>query len=503
MSIYETLKKELKNLELKPEMEEIGEVLEVADGVVRLSGLPKVENFEVIEFERTKIDGVVLNLEEDNAGAIILGDFSKIKEGDIAKRTGRILSCPVGEGLIGRVVDPLGRPLDGKGEIKSEKDYPLERIGPSVIEREPVDSPLHTGIKLIDALVPIGRGQRELLLGDRITDKSAAALTSILNQKKESRRPICVYVAVGKKEAEIARTVEILRKSGAMDYTVVVAAPASSPVSFWYLAPYAGCAQGEYFMHKGKDSLVVYDDLTQHGYAWRQIALILRRPPGREAYPGDIFYLHSRLLERAAKLSKERGGGSLTALPIIETQQGDLTSYIPTNVISICDGQIFFDAGLYLKGQRPEVNIGLSVSRVGSAAQTKAMKKVAGRLKLELAQFLELEQFLEFIEEVDPETRKRLERGKRVREILKQRRMFPLPFEKELAAIYTAVEGFLDNVKIEDVGNFEEELFKTIEAQKPEIFEKIRESREFDPAVKNELDKIIQFLTKKYAPEGN
>jgi len=503
MSIYQTLKKEIEKLDLKPEKEEIGQVLEVGDGVARLSGLPYVKNFEVIEFERTKTEGVALNLEEDSVGAIILGDFSRIKESDIAKRTGRILSCPVGEELIGRVVDPLGRPLDGKGQINAEKNYPLERIGPSVMEREPVNSPIHTGIKLIDALIPIGRGQRELLLGDRITDKSPAALTCILNQKKEPKRPICVYVAVGKKEAEIARTVELLRKAGAMDYTIVVAAPASSPVSFWYLAPYAGCAQGEYFMHKGKDALVVYDDLTQHGYAWRQIALVLRRPPGREAYPGDIFYLHSRLLERAAKLSKEKGGGSLTALPIIETQQSDLASYIPTNVISICDGQIFFDAGLYLKGQRPEVNIGLSVSRVGSAAQTKAMKKVAGRLKLELAQFLELEQFLEFIEEVDPETRKRLERGRRVREILKQKMLSPLPFEKEVVAIYAAVEGFLDNVKLGDVGRFEEELFKTIDAEKGEIFEKIRESREFDQEVRSELDKIIHSLVKKYAPEGD
>jgi len=498
MEIYEIFKRGIERLGLETEKEEIGQVVEVKDGVARISGLPNVENFEVVKFERTQIEGVILNLEEDSVGAIVLGDFSKITEGDIVKRTKKVLSVPIGENLIGRVIDPLGNPLDGKGKIRAEEFYPLERIGPSVIDREPVNFPLHTGIKLIDALIPIGRGQRELFLGDRVTDKSHLAITAILNQKQEPKRPICIYVAIGKKEAEIARTIEILEKSGAMDYTIVLAAPASSPISFWYLAPYAGCSQGEYFMKKGRDALVIYDDLTKHGYAWRQISLILRRPPGREAYPGDIFYAHSRLLERAAKLNKENGGGSLTAIPILEIQAGDITAYIPTNVISICDGQIYFDTSLYLKGQRPEVNIGLSVSRVGSAAQTKAMKKVAGTLKLELAQFLELEHFLEFIEEVDPETRKKLERGKRIKEILKQEKLSPLPFEKEAVIIYAGIEGFLDEIKIEDIQGFERNLSETIEIQKPEIFKAIRDSRDLDLTTKLELDKVLKDLVKKY-----
>lgn len=503
METFEILKKEIEKLEFEGKKEEIGEVFEVKDGVVKIFGLSDVENFEVIKFERTNIEGVVLNLEEDNVGAIVLGDFSKIKEGDVVKRGKRVLSCKVGEKMVGRIIDPLGNPLDGKGEIKTENFSPIEKIGPGVIEREPVNFPLHTGIKLIDALVPIGRGQRELFLGDRITEKSSLALTAILNQKQEPKRPICIYVPIGKKEAEVARTVEILKKAGAMDYTIVVSAPASSPISFWYLAPYAGCAQGEYFMEKGQDVLVVYDDLTKHSYAWRQIALILRRPPGREAYPGDIFYLHSRLLERAAKLNKERGGGSLTALPIIETQAGDITGYIPTNVISICDGQIYFDSSLYLKGQRPEVNIGLSVSRVGSSAQTKAMKKIAATLKLELAQFLELERFLEFIEEVDPETKKRLERGKRIRELLKQEKLNPLPLEKEVAIIYAGVEGFLDKIRLEDIKIFENDLYQTIEIQKPEIFRAIREARDLDLSTKMELDKIIKEVAKRYEVAGD
>lgn len=498
MDTFELLKKEIEKLEFEAQKEEIGQVIEVKDGVARISGLSKVENLEIIKFEPTNIEGVTLNLEEDNVGAIILGDFTKIKEGDIVKRGKKVLSCPVGEALLGRVIDPLGKPLDGKGEIKTDKFYPLERIGPSVIDREPVNFPLHTGLKIVDALIPIGRGQRELLLGDRITTKSSLAIDTILNQKNEPKRPICIYVPIGQREAKIARTIELFKKFGAMDYTIVVSASASSPVSFWYLAPYAGCTIGEYFMHQGRDSLLIYDDLTKHAYAWRQISLVLRRPPAREAYPGDIFYLHSRLLERAAKLNKEQGSGSLTALPIIETQAGDITAYIPTNVISICDGQIYFDSSLYLKGQRPEVSIGLSVSRVGSAAQTKAMKKVASTLKLELAQFLELEHFLEFIEEVDPETRKKLERGKRIREMLKQDEQSPLSFENEVIIIYAAAIGFLDEIKLEEVKNFEQDLYKAIEVQKPEIFKTIRESGDLDLTTKIELDKIIRGVMKKY-----
>jgi F-type H+-transporting ATPase subunit alpha len=503
MEIYEILKKELEKLELKAEKKEIGEVLEIKDGIAKISGLKDVENFELIRFERTNIQGVTLNLEKDNVGAIILGDFSKIKEGDIVTREKRILSVPVGEKMVGRIIDPLGNPLDEKGEIEPSEFFPVEKIGPSVVEREPVNFPLHTGIKMIDALIPIGRGQRELFLGDRTTDKSWWALTIILNQKNETKRPICVYVAIGKKEAEIARICEMLKEEGALDYTIVVSASASMPISFWYLAPYSGCAQGEYFMEKGKDALIIYDDLTNHAFAWRQIALILRRPPGREAYPGDIFYLHSRLLERAAKLNKERGGGSLTAIPLIETQEGDIAAFIPTNVISICDGQIYFNYSLYLKGQRPEVDIGLSVSRVGSAAQTKAMKKIASRLKLELAQFLELERFLEFIEEVDPETRKRLERGRRILEVLKQEKLKPMSFEKEVVSIFAGVEGFLDKVPLEKVKEFEEKLHQKIEKERPEIFKNILESRDLDEKTSEELKKVLNQILKEYEGKGS
>lgn len=499
MEFYENIKKQIEELEIKAEIEEVGEVIEIKDGVAKIRGLLNVENFEVVKFERTNIQGVILNLEEETAGAIVLGDFHKIKEGDLVKREKRILSCPVGEEIIGRVIDPLGNPLDGKGEIEAKVFFPVERIGPSVIEREPVNFPLHTGIKIIDALTPIGRGQRELFLGDRITEKTNYALTAILNQKEEPNRPVCIYVAIGKKNAEVARIVELLRKRGALEYTIVVAASASMPTALWFLAPYVGCAQGEYFMRKGKDALIIYDDLTQHAYAWREIALILRRPPGREAYPGDIFYLHSRLLERAAKLNQKLGGGSLTAIPILETQAGDITGYIPTNVISICDGQIYFDTSLYLKGQRPEMNVGLSVSRVGSAAQTKAMKSVAATLKLELAQFLELEHFLEFVEEVDPETKKKLERGTRIREILKQDVLSPLPFEKQVVGIFVAVNGLLDLIELEKVRKFEKDLYQEIESKKPEIFQRIRETRDLEPQTKEEIIKIAKELVKKYA----
>ena len=503
MDTFEILKREIENLELKAGKEEIGEVIEVRDGVAKISGLKEVESFEIIKFEAANIFGVTLNLEEDSVGAIILGDFSKIKEGDIVKREKRTLSCPVGENLIGRVIDPLGNPLDGKGEIKAKQFFPLEKTGPSVVEREPVSSPLHSGIKLIDALIPIGRGQRELFLGDRTTDKSDHALTIILNQKNETKRPICIYCPIGKKESEIARIVETLKKFGALDYTIIVAASASLPASFWYLAPYAACAQGEYFMEKGQDALVIYDDLTKHSYAWRQIALILRRPPGREAYPGDIFYLHSRLLERAAKLNQKRGGGSLTAIPILETQAGDIAGYIPTNVISICDGQIYFDTSLYLQGQKPEVNVGLSVSRVGSAAQTKAMKQIASTLKLELAQFAELERFTEFLEEVDVDTKKSLERGARIRKILNQEKLSPLPIEKEVVAIYAAVKGFLDKIQIKQIKDFEKELYDEVELKKPAIFKSIKEKRDLDSSVQNELNKILENLVKKYETEGS
>lgn len=503
MDTFEILKKEIENLEAKAGKEEIGEVIEVKDGIAKITGLKEVESFEMIKFEAADVLGVTINLEEDVVGAIVLGDFSKIKEGDIVKRERRTLSVPVGENLIGRVIDPLGNPLDGKGEIEGTKTAPLEKIGPSVVERDPVNEPLHTGIKMIDALIPIGRGQRELFLGDRTTDKSDYALTIVLNQKNEAKKPICIYCPIGKRESEIARMVETLEKAGAFEYTIVVAAPASLPASLWYLAPYAACAQGEYFMEKGQDAVVIYDDLTKHGYAWRQIALVLRRPPGREAYPGDIFYLHSRLLERAAKMNKEKGGGSLTAIPVLETQAGDITGYIPTNVISICDGQIYFDTSLYLQGQKPEVNVGLSVSRVGSSAQTKAMKKIASTLKLELAQFAELERFVEFIEEVDEETKQSLKRGERIREILKQEKLKPLPIEKEIVSIYAGVKGFLDNIKTEDIRKVENELYEEIEVKSPDIFKVIREKKELDDTIQGKLDQILKEITKKYEIEGS
>jgi len=518
-NIINYLKKEIENLEFEPQQEEIGEVLEVKDGTALISGLQNVESLEIIKFkpsiktnsEKNKTEqdgkedlyGLALNLEENQVGAITLCDFSKIQEGDIVERTKKVLSFPVGKELIGRVVAPTGKPLDGKGKVKTENFYPLEKIGPSVIDREPVNSPLHTGLKIVDALVPIGRGQRELILGDRITQKTSLTIDVILNQKNEPNRPICVYVAVGKREGELARILHTLKKNGAMDYTIVVAATSADPAAFWYLSPYAGTAIGEYFMDQGKDALVIFDDLTKHAWAWRQISLVLKRAPGREAYPGDIFYLHSRLLERAGKLNKEKGGGSLTALPIIETQAGDITAYIPTNVISICDGQIFMDTSLYLKGQRPEMNVGLSVSRVGSAAQTKAIKKVAGTLKLELAQFQELESFLEFAEEVDAETQKRIERGKRMKEILKQDSLSPLGFEKQTAIIFAGVKGFLDEAKVEDIKKIEQDLFEYIEIQNPEIFKKIRETGDLDENTEKELEKIIREVLKNYVSKGN
>lgn len=522
MNTIDFLKKEIENLELKPNQEEIGEVIEVRDETARISGLQSVEFFEVVKFEscdknlenqnqieddegilqqnkdKETIYGLALNLEECEVGSIILGDFSKVKAGDIVKRTKKVLSLPVGEELIGRVIDPLGESLDEKDKIQSEDFYPLEKIGPSVMDREPVNSPLHTGLKIVDALIPIGRGQRELILGDRITGRTNLALNTILAQKNEPNRPICIYVAVGKRKAELSRIIKVLEDKGAMKYTIVVSSTSADPVSFWYLAPYSGACLGEYFMNQGKDALVIFDDLTRHAWAWRQISLVLKRAPGREAYPGDVFYLHSKLLERAAKLNKNKGGGSLTALPLVETQAGDITGYIPTNIISICDGQIYMDTSLYLENQRPEVNIGLSVSRVGSSAQTKAMKKVASTLKLDLAQFQELESFLEFAEEVDVDTRKKIERGKRMREILKQDWLCPLSFEKQVAIIFAGIKGFLDNIKIKDIKKFEKDLFESIEIQNPKIFEQISNTKELDRGIEVEMEKIIRQVADKY-----
>jgi len=498
MDIIEQFKKQLEGIESSPEMEEVGEVTEIRDGVVKISGLRGVENFEMIEFEEANVMGLVLNLEEYEVGAVVLGSDKKIKEGTTVKRTKKVFSVPVGEGLLGRVVDPLGRPIDGKGEIKATEYLPLERKGPSVMDRKGVGTPLHTGIKMVDVLIPIGRGQRELIIGDKGLGKTAIAIDAIINQKNEKNRPYCIYVACGQKKSKIKRLIATLEKEGAMEYTTVVCAFPDDPASFVYLAPFAGATIGEYFRDSKRDALVVYDDLTKQAWAWREISLVLRRPPGREAYPGDVFYLHSRLLERAARLSDEKGGGSLTALPIIETQAGDISGYIPTNVISITDGQIFLDSSLFRKEQKPAINIGTSVSRVGSAAQIKATKKVAGRLKLDLAQFQELERFSEFTEELDPQTKKTIEKGKRMRILLKQGDLKPFPIEKEVVAIFTGVNSDIEEVPMDKIKEFEEEVLKTVELENPEIYKEIKDTGDMADATKEKLLEIVKKIKKNY-----
>jgi F-type H+-transporting ATPase subunit alpha len=496
MDKIEQFKRQLEEAELSPKLDEIGNVAEVGDGVVKASGLRNVENFELVEFERAKVFGLAMNLEEYETGIIVLGDDSGIKEGDIVKRTKKTISVPVGKELIGRVVDPLGRPIDGKGPINAKEEYSIERPAPGVIDRQPVKTPLHTGILAIDSLVPIGRGQRELILGDRGLGKTAIAVDMILNQKNDKNRPVCIYVACGQKKSKVKRMVKILEDAGAMEYTIVVAAFADDPAALLYLAPYAGCAMGEWFRDNGRDAVAVYDDLTKQAWAWREISLVLRRPPGREAYPGDIFYLHSRLLERAARLSAAKGGGSLTALPIVETQAGDISGYIPTNVISITDGQIFLSPALFYKGQRPAIDVGTSVSRVGSSAQLPATKKVAGTLKLDLAQFQELERFSEFTEELDPQTRQMLERGKRMRELLKQSDLQPLPFEKEVAIIFAGVKGFLDDMPLESLAQFKIDLVAHIEDNSPEILEQICKTEKLEPGIEAKLEEAIKHVKK-------
>ncbi|MGQ9464276.1 MAG: F0F1 ATP synthase subunit alpha [bacterium] len=482
------LKKDLLEFEKKVQVERVGTVAEIGDGVAHIYGLQDCFVSEMLEFS-DGIYGVALNLLEDRIGAIVLGDYEKIKEGDIVKGTGRILEVGVGENLLGRVINPLCEPLDGKGVIKPTTYYPVEKIAPRVILREPVNKPLQTGIKAIDSMIPIGRGQRELIIGDRQTGKTAIAIDTIINQKHED--VFCIYVSIGQKKSKLARIVAELERYGAMDYTIVVAACSSDPASLWYIAPYAGCAMGEYFMDKGKDALLIYDDLSKHAWAYRQISLLLRRPPGREAYPGDIFYLHSRLLERAAKLNKEHGGGSLTALPIIETQAGDITSYIPTNVISITDGQIYLEPELFYQGIRPAINVGLSVSRVGSSAQIKAMKKVAGKLRLDLAQYREMAAFAEFASDLDETTRKQLTRGKVMTEILKQGQYVPMSVEKQVMIIYAGTSGLLDDIPIEKIKKFEEEFLRFIDTSHPEIGRKIKETKDLDEETEKRLSQVI------------
>ncbi|MGI6362637.1 MAG: F0F1 ATP synthase subunit alpha [Bacillota bacterium] len=486
--ISSIIKKQIENYHLDLDISEMGTVVYIGDGIARIHGLQNAMSGELLEFPNS-VFGMVLNLEEDSVGAVILGDYLGIKEGDTVKRTGRITQVPVGESLIGRVVNALGQPVDGKGPIETDLFRNIESPAPGVTEREPVHQALQTGLKALDSMVPIGRGQRELIIGDRGTGKTAIAVDTIINQKDSD--VYCIYVAIGQKASTVARVVEVLRNAGAMDYTTVVMAAASEPAPMLYVAPYAGCAMGEHFMYNGKDVLVIYDDLSKHAVAYREMSLLLRRPPGREAYPGDVFYLHSRLLERAAKLNAERGGGSLTALPIIETQAGDISAYIPTNVISITDGQIFLETDLFFAGVRPAVNVGFSVSRVGGNAQIKAMRKVAGRLRLDLAQFRELEAFAQFGTDLDKATQARIIRGQRTAEILKQDQYVPLPIEKQVMIIYTAIHGYLDDIALETVAKFEEEFFRYMDQQHREIGQRIAETKDLDAETEKELQQAI------------
>ncbi|MBI5411879.1 F0F1 ATP synthase subunit alpha [Candidatus Peregrinibacteria bacterium] len=487
--ILENIKSQLSGTDLSSKIEEVGYVTEANDGVARIYGLKNVMMSEMVEFGDTGIFGLALNLEEDSIGVVVLGDYEKIAEGMEVRLTGKVLRVPVGEAMIGRVVNAVGLPIDGKGPIKTQTFYPVERIASGVISRKGVDTPLQTGLKAIDSVIPIGRGQRELIIGDRQTGKSAIAIDTIINQKGQNI--ISIYVAIGQRKSKIARIVHELERRGAMEHTIVVVATASDPAPLNYIAPYAGCAMGEYFMDKGKESLVIYDDLSKHAVAYREMSLLLRRPPGREAYPGDVFYLHSRLLERSAKMSEKFGGGSLTALPIIETQAGDVSAYIPTNVISITDGQIYLESDLFYKGIRPAVNSGLSVSRVGSAAQTKAMKKVAGRLRLDLAQFRELEAFAQFGSDLDETTRNKLERGKRLVEILKQKQFEPLPFEKQVCLIYAAVNGFMDSVEVAKIADYEKKLYEKLDTVHLAFAEKLKKEKQFTDEIEKELKQII------------
>lgn len=469
------IKEQIKNYQKELSVEEIGTVTYVGDGIARAHGLENAMSGELLEFSNGSY-GMAQNLESNDVGIIILGDFESIREGDKVKRTGRIMEVPVGEALIGRVVNPLGQPIDGLGPIETDKSRPVENAAPSVMQRKSVSEPMQTGLKAIDALVPIGRGQRELVIGDRKTGKTTIAIDTIINQKGQNM--ICIYVAIGQKDSTVRAQVETLRKFGALDYTIVVSAGASQPAPMLYIAPYAGAAMGEEFMYNGKHVLIVYDDLSKQAVAYRELSLLLRRPPGREAYPGDVFYLHSRLLERAAKLSDELGGGSMTALPFVETQAGDISAYIPTNVISITDGQIFLESDLFYSGTRPAVAAGLSVSRVGGSAQIKAMKKVAGTLRLDLASYRELEAFTQFGSDLDAATQAKLNRGRRTVEILKQKLHAPLPVEKQVVILYALTHGFIDSVPAHKVLDFEQELFDYIEANQPDIFETIKTTKD-------------------------
>ena len=486
--ISSVIKEQIKQYSTKLETSDIGTVIQVADGIARIHGLEKAMQGELLEFPG-EVYGMVLNLEEDNVGAVLLGDRRNINEGDIVKTTGRVVEVPVGDQLTGRVVNSLGQPIDNKGPIETDKYRPIERVASGVISRKSVDTPIQTGIKAIDAMVPIGRGQRELIIGDRQTGKTAIAIDTIINQKGQGVH--CIYVAIGQKASTVANIVKTLEEFGAMDYTTIVASTASELAPLQYIAPYAGCAIGEEWMERGEDVLVVYDDLSKHATAYRTLSLLLRRPPGREAYPGDVFYLHSRLLERAARLSDELGGGSLTALPIIETQAGDVSAYIPTNVISITDGQIYLETEMFNAGFRPAINAGLSVSRVGGSAQIKAMKKIAGPIRTDLAQYRELAAFAQFGSELDDDTKERLDQGERIKEILKQPQYQPLPVEKQVVIIYAAVKKHLLDLAVDQILDFQKELFELIDTKYPEIFKTIAETKVMDDATEEKLIQAI------------
>ena len=494
--IIDALKVALENFHTEVKQEDVGTVLSVGDGTARMSGLTSAKSSEMLEFPGG-VFGLALNLEEDSVGAVILGEASKIKEGDTVKSTGRILSIPISDDVVGRVLDPLGNPIDGKGKLNAKTFFPIEKIAPGVMTRKSVGVPLQTGIKAIDTMIPIGRGQRELIIGDRQTGKTAIAIDTIINQKGQNVK--CIYVAIGQKESKIAKIVARLEQAGAMEYTIVVVAGASDPAALSYIAPFTGCTIGEYFMAKGEDALVIYDDLSKQAWAYREISLLLRRPPGREAYPGDVFYLHSRLLERAARLNEESGGGSLTALPIIETQAGDVSAYIPTNVISITDGQIYLETDLFYRGIRPALNVGLSVSRVGSAAQTKAMKKVAGKLRLELAQFRELEAFAQFATDLDEGTRKQIERGRRLTELLKQPQYHPLPFERQVASIWAAINGLLDAIPAERIVEWEEKFQEYLQSSGVDVMEQLKKEKALTDEIEMALKKVIGDFNSTFA----
>ncbi len=502
--ISRVIKDQIASFGTEAEVSEVGSVLSVGDGIARIHGLDKVQAGEMVEFDGG-VQGMALNLEADNVGVVIFGSDTGIKEGDTVKRTGTIVDVPVGKGLLGRVVDALGNPIDGKGPIASTERRRVEVKAPGIIPRQSVHEPVQTGLKAIDALVPVGRGQRELIIGDRQTGKSAVAIDTFINQREvnagedEGKKLYCIYVAVGQKRSTVAQIVRQLEENGAMDYTIVVAATASEPAPLQYLAPYTGCAMGEFFRDNGMHAVIVYDDLSKQAVAYRQMSLLLRRPPGREAYPGDVFYLHSRLLERAAKMSDANGGGSLTALPIIETQAGDVSAYIPTNVISITDGQIFLETGLFYQGIRPAINVGLSVSRVGGAAQTKAMKKVAGSIKLELAQYREMAAFAQFGSDLDASTQKLLNRGARLTELLKQAQYSPMPFEEQVVSIYAGTNGYLDAVPVDRVTEYEAEMLRFMRSEHADVLDDIRSSQRFEGAVADRAKAALDAFAKQFA----